>query len=62
MIYDQAMTMLVHCFLFEGIACGVFGLRMLSWWRLYCSYKEHINVVGLFFLFFFFFLGGCVHS
>jgi hypothetical protein len=39
MIYDRVTTALVHCFLLEGVAFGKIGLRVLSWWRLYNSYK-----------------------
>jgi hypothetical protein len=39
MIYDRATTALVHRFLLEGIAFGEIVLRVLSWWRLYSSYK-----------------------
>jgi hypothetical protein len=31
MIYDQAMTALVHYFLLGGIAIGEAGLLVLSW-------------------------------
>jgi hypothetical protein len=31
-IYDQAMTVLVHCFHFGGVAFGDVGLLVLSWW------------------------------
>jgi hypothetical protein len=33
------MRVLVHYFLFEGIAFGEIGLRVLSRWRLHISYK-----------------------
>jgi hypothetical protein len=40
MIYDRATIALVHCFLVEGVAVEEDGLLVLSWWYLYCCYKE----------------------
>jgi hypothetical protein len=48
MIYDQATTALVRCFFLGGVAIGESGLLVISWWCLYCSYMELINVAGLF--------------
>jgi hypothetical protein len=31
---------LMHYFLLGGIAFGEFELQVMSWWSLYCSYKE----------------------
>jgi hypothetical protein len=53
---------LVHCFLLGGVACGVFGLRVLSRRRLFYSYKEQITVARLFFVFFFFLFRGLCAS
>jgi hypothetical protein len=51
MIYDWMMMALVHCLLLEGVAFGEFGHQVLSWWRLYCSYKDSITVARLLFVF-----------
>jgi hypothetical protein len=40
MIYDRATTVLVHCFLPEGVAFGEAGLLVLSWWCLFYCNKE----------------------
>jgi hypothetical protein len=40
MIYDRAMTVLVHYFFLGGVAFGEAKLLVLSWWWLYCCYKE----------------------
>jgi hypothetical protein len=40
MIYDRVMMALEHCFLLGGVAFEEFELPVLSWWRLYCSYKD----------------------
>jgi hypothetical protein len=40
MIYDRATTVLVQCFLLEGVANEDVGLLVLSRWCLYCCYKE----------------------
>jgi hypothetical protein len=68
MIFDQAMTMLVHCFLPEGVAVEEARLLVLSWWCFFCCYKEWITLADFSFLEFFFFwmcasvmpLGHCV--
>jgi hypothetical protein len=31
-VYDRAMTMLMHCFFIEGVAFKEVGLLVLSWW------------------------------
>jgi hypothetical protein len=40
MIYNRAMTVFMHCFLFEGVSIGEAELQVLSWLCLYCCYKE----------------------
>jgi hypothetical protein len=47
MIYDRTTMALMHCFLLEGVTIGEAGLLVLSWWCLYCCYKEQIIVVGI---------------
>jgi hypothetical protein len=49
MIYDRAMTALVHYFLLGGVAIGEAGLLVLFWWSFHCCYKELITVAELFF-------------
>jgi hypothetical protein len=40
---------LVLCFLLGGVIYGEAGLLVLSWWCLYCYFKELITIAGLFF-------------
>ena len=47
--FDRAMTVLVHCFLHEGVAFGEIGHQVLFWWWLCCCYKDCNSVAGLFF-------------
>jgi hypothetical protein len=39
----------VHCLLLEGATIGEVGLLVLSWWCLYCRYKEEITLARIFF-------------
>jgi hypothetical protein len=63
MIYDRAMTALMHCFLSGGVTIGEVGLIVLSFWCLFSCYKKYITVAGVFFyIILLIFLAVCIRN